>query len=240
MIWYWKGDSKGGSQDVWIRFDDAISKGVEEAKQAKEKKFKVDDERFIDIKKMVQARYDNPKRRRGVKRETPAMRRAAAAKAAKKAGAAKPAPKKGKKRKAPDAAPAAPAAPAATAAAAPRSLSDLPANIRNGLVDATTRFYSSIPHSFGNGTPPVLMSTEALKAKTKLLDELLQLEQTARIIRSAGDEGGASADAGAAASLSPLDTCYRKLNCELSVLPPASPEHQLITEMLGFCVVNHG
>ena len=56
---------------------------------------KLDDERYVDVEKMLQCRHDNPKRRRGVKRETPAMRKAAqkrkATIAAKAVAAAEPA-----------------------------------------------------------------------------------------------------------------------------------------------------
>jgi hypothetical protein len=43
-------------------------------------------------------------------------------------------------------------------APAPAVLEALPARVRQGLVDATARFYSKIPHSFGLLAPPVLLT----------------------------------------------------------------------------------
>ena len=274
VVWYWRGDSKKGAvQDIWVHFDATTCAAIEAARAAKEKQYKLDAERFLDFKKMAQARYDDPKRRRALKRETPAMRRAtmkrkatmAAKKELKEAAAAavaanndekedlavdqepvaqkKTATAPGKKRKQRAAAAAAAAESSATATATAREplvLSALPAKIRQGLLEASTRFYSKIPHSFGSLSPPILMSTEQLKAKTLLLDELLQLEQTAQIIRSANsdekDISGSSATAAAAASArvprSPIDVCYDKLNCDMSVLAPDSSEYNLIQEML--------
>ena len=101
---------------------------------------------------------------------------------------------------------------------------------------------------------------DRLKQKTKLLDELLQLEQTAQIIRSAGGDDTADGAAskvpqvrscphfsftsgqfsgltfccGICLVQSPIDACYSKLKCGLEVLPAASPEYQLIAEMLTY------
>ena len=32
-IWEWAGDSKGGSQDVWVKYDKAVAKKIEKAYQ---------------------------------------------------------------------------------------------------------------------------------------------------------------------------------------------------------------
>jgi poly [ADP-ribose] polymerase len=62
-----------------------------------------------------------------------------------------------------------------------------------------------------------------LKAKTKLLDELRELEQTAAVIRAAG-AGGAE---------SPVDACYGRLNCGLGVLGKETAEHALVEAMVA-------
>ena len=59
---------------------------------------------------------------------------------------------------------------AATSAQEPLTLSKLPAKVRQGLLEASTRFYSKIPHSFGNKTPPVLLSREQLKEKIQIFN----------------------------------------------------------------------
>ncbi len=252
VFWYWKGDSnESAAQDVWIRYNASTCVALEEARAAKEKKYKLDDERFIDFGKMVQARYDDPKRRRALKRETPAIRRAAskrkATMAAKKAAAAKDskaepagnikqwASRRGSGSTAAasnvDDAQSGHGASAAAAAHEPLNLSNLPTKVRQGLLEASTRFYSKIPHAFGNKTPPVLLSKEQLKDKSMLLDELLQLERTAQIIRSATcDDPSSTAET--KVPRSPIDVCYGKLNCDLNVLKPDCAEYQLIEEML--------
>lgn len=254
VIWYWKGDSKKSAvQDIWIRYDASTCAALEEARGAKEKKYQLDDERFIDIGKMVQARYDDPKRRRALKRETPAARRAAlkrkatmAAKTAaarqsksKPAGNTKRAPKRGAGSAAAaasgtdvDTAQIGHGASADSSTHEPLILSELPIKVRQGLLDASTRFYSKIPHSFGSKSPPILLSKEQLKEKILLLDELLQLERTAQVIRSANSDGPSSAAETTQVPRSPIDACYDKLHCDLNVLKTNSSEYQLVQEML--------
>ena len=256
VIWYWKGDSKQTAvQDIWIRYDASTCAALEAARDAKEKKYQLDDERFVDIGKMVQARYDDPRRRRALKRETPAARRAAlkrkATMAAKTAAAeqstSKPAgnTKRASKRGTGAAAAASGtdvdntqrgrSVSAGSSAHEPlmnHILSELPTKVRQGLLDASTRFYSKIPHSFGSKAPPILLSKEQLKEKILLLDELLQLERTAQIIRSANSDDASSAAETTKVSRSPIDVCYAKLHCDLNVLKPECSEYQLIQEML--------
>ncbi|KAN0018185.1 hypothetical protein ACTFIU_010799 [Dictyostelium citrinum] len=76
--WCWAGDSGvGASQDVLVEYDSKINSEIEsqyqmhllKPKVIKYLKFKLDKERYIDFKKMVQARYDDPNKMRTVERQ---------------------------------------------------------------------------------------------------------------------------------------------------------------------------
>lgn len=65
MCWWWQDDSKS-----WHPYPPAICARLEAALAAKERSVDVDDmgERFVDVKKMQQARWDDPQRSRPVRR----------------------------------------------------------------------------------------------------------------------------------------------------------------------------
>jgi hypothetical protein len=61
--WSWQSD-KG-----WEKYSATISAALEAAKQKGETEVRVDSQRFVDLKQMVQKRYDNKNKMRPVKRE---------------------------------------------------------------------------------------------------------------------------------------------------------------------------
>jgi hypothetical protein len=73
------GDSATGSQDNWVEYDSAASASFEAARQAGLEEVKVDGERFIDLKHMLQRRYDDLNKRRTIKRTETKKRSAATA-----------------------------------------------------------------------------------------------------------------------------------------------------------------
>ena len=66
--WFWLGDSSAGSQDTWIEYDSKTSELLENGHKAGLARVEVDSERFVDIKNLLQRRYDDPNKRRTVKR----------------------------------------------------------------------------------------------------------------------------------------------------------------------------
>lgn len=65
--WFWAGDSKAGkSQDIWVEYDPKMAKKIERSYQKGESEVKIDSERFLDLDKMLQRRYDDTKKRRAV------------------------------------------------------------------------------------------------------------------------------------------------------------------------------
>uniref|UniRef100_A0A182YTW7 Poly [ADP-ribose] polymerase n=1 Tax=Biomphalaria glabrata TaxID=6526 RepID=A0A182YTW7_BIOGL len=82
------------------------------------------------------------------------------------------------------------------------------------FVDATNRFYTSVPHDFGLKKPPLLDTSEIIKQKTDMLDNLLEIEVAYSLLKG-GDEGE-----------DPITAHYKKLKCQLEPLDPASDEFE--------------
>lgn len=83
-------------------------------------------------------------------------------------------------------------------------LSDLIASggSTTALLDATTRFYTLIPHDFGLNKPPLLDDAGVIKSKREMLDSLLEIEIAYSLMKSGPEED-------------PMDSYYKKLNTEI-------------------------
>lgn len=74
--WYWADDGPRGHQDVWVKYSEDLSKLMEASYQNNNRinseliPIKVDEERFVDTKRMLQVRFDSRFRVRLVKRDT--------------------------------------------------------------------------------------------------------------------------------------------------------------------------
>ncbi|KAL5965047.1 Poly ADP-ribose polymerase 1 [Taenia solium] len=91
---------------------------------------------------------------------------------------------------------------------------------RSRLIGATTRFYTLIPHDFGLKVPPLLDSLEKIKAKSRMLDDLLKLEVAYSLMKT-GDS-----------DVNPLDEHYEKLKNRIEPLDRNSEEFKRIMEFL--------
>ncbi|XP_072398728.1 poly [ADP-ribose] polymerase [Diabrotica undecimpunctata] len=85
------------------------------------------------------------------------------------------------------------------------------------FIDASNRFYTFIPHSFGVDDPPVLKDPEVIKQKIEMLDSLLELEIAYNLMKTSGSEHT-------------VDSYYKQLNTEIDVLEKTSEEFQIIQE----------
>uniref|UniRef100_UPI003134487B Poly-(ADP-ribose) polymerase n=1 Tax=Tribolium castaneum TaxID=7070 RepID=UPI003134487B len=85
------------------------------------------------------------------------------------------------------------------------------------LVDASNRFYTFIPHSFGVDNPPTLNDAETIKKKIEMLDSLMELEIAYNLMKSSGSEHT-------------VDSYYKQLNTEIDVLKTDSEEYKIIQE----------
>ncbi|XP_028137799.2 poly [ADP-ribose] polymerase isoform X1 [Diabrotica virgifera virgifera] len=88
---------------------------------------------------------------------------------------------------------------------------------RSRFIDASNRFYTFIPHSFGVDNPPILDDPEVIKQKIEMLDSLLELEIAYNVMNTSGSEHT-------------VDSYYKQLNTEIDVLDKASEEFQIIEE----------
>uniref|UniRef100_A0A915PHG3 Poly [ADP-ribose] polymerase n=1 Tax=Setaria digitata TaxID=48799 RepID=A0A915PHG3_9BILA len=88
-------------------------------------------------------------------------------------------------------------------------------------LDATNRFFTLIPHNFGMNKPPLLDSQKLLIGKTKLLDDLLELEITYNILKN---------DKEVNEQKDPVDVHYEKLHTQLEILDKESDEYKRIVQ----------
>ncbi|XP_044593172.1 poly [ADP-ribose] polymerase [Cotesia glomerata] len=85
------------------------------------------------------------------------------------------------------------------------------------LIDASNRFYTLVPHSFGVQDPPILETEEAIKGKCEMLDSLLEMEIAYNLLSVKTDE-----------NQSPIDAHYKQLNTDIDVLERDSEEFKLV------------
>ncbi|XP_028151640.2 poly [ADP-ribose] polymerase-like [Diabrotica virgifera virgifera] len=90
---------------------------------------------------------------------------------------------------------------------------------RAHFIDASNRFYTFIPHSFGLGTPTILDNEEIIKKKVEMLNSLLELEIAYNLMQTA-NKG--------------VDDYYKGLNTEIGVLDRNSREFRIIQDYVQF------
>ncbi|KIH43053.1 hypothetical protein ANCDUO_26952 [Ancylostoma duodenale] len=78
------------------------------------------------------------------------------------------------------------------------------------VLDATNRFYTLIPHSFGMDTPPLLNTAAMIKGKCEMLDSLLEIQIAYEVIKDEGLNADGERD--------PVDVHYEKLKCKMEVI----------------------
>ena len=71
---------------------------------------------------------------------------------------------------------------------------------KSRLIGDTTRFYTLIPHDFGLKAPPLLDNLAAIKTKSRMCEELLELEVACSIMKCDGGK------------VNPLDEQYAKMH----------------------------
>jgi poly [ADP-ribose] polymerase 1 len=89
----------------------------------------------------------------------------------------------------------------------------------NLFLDASNRFYTLIPHDFGLKKPTLLNDPALVKAKTDMLNNLLDIEIAYNILNL--DSGG---------EVDPIDAHYKKLECSMETLDHDSEEYKRLLE----------
>ncbi|CAH1168782.1 unnamed protein product [Phyllotreta striolata] len=90
---------------------------------------------------------------------------------------------------------------------------------RSLFIDASNRFYTFIPHSFGIEDPPILDNTEVIKTKVEMLENLMELEVAYNLMKSSGSDHT-------------VDSYYKQLKTEIDILPHDSEEFNIIKEFV--------
>ncbi|XP_050310535.1 poly [ADP-ribose] polymerase [Anthonomus grandis grandis] len=85
------------------------------------------------------------------------------------------------------------------------------------LIEATNRFYTLIPHSFGVDEVPLLNDKEVIKQKLDMLDSLLEMEVAYNLMSSSGGDHT-------------VDAYYKQLNAEIDIMHRESEEFKIIHE----------
>ena len=96
---------------------------------------------------------------------------------------------------------------------------------RSRLIGDTTRFYTLIPHDFGMRAPPLLDSLDAVKAKSRMLDDLLKMEVAYSLMRTGNSD------------VNPLDEHYEKLRNRIEVCFTTAATDHFCMPLICVCFV---
>lgn len=88
------------------------------------------------------------------------------------------------------------------------------------FLDCTNRFYTLVPHDFGLKKPPLLKSADVIKAKTEMLDNLLEIEVAYSMLKG-GDAGE-----------DPIDAHFKKLKTDMEPLDKSSEEFKRLCDFV--------
>ncbi|XP_057662196.1 poly [ADP-ribose] polymerase-like [Diorhabda carinulata] len=86
---------------------------------------------------------------------------------------------------------------------------------RANFIDASNRFFTFIPHSFGLGIPDVLDNEDAIKKKLEMLNSLEEIQLAFSLMQTSNQS---------------VDNCYSTLNTDIVLLDPNSEEFAIILE----------
>ncbi|XP_063703096.1 poly [ADP-ribose] polymerase isoform X2 [Culicoides brevitarsis] len=85
------------------------------------------------------------------------------------------------------------------------------------FIDASNRFYTLVPHSFGTEMPPLLDTLEAITEKINMLDNLIEIELAYSMLNEETD-----------AEKNPIDGHYQQLKTDITPLDKNSEEFQIL------------
>ncbi|EDQ86760.1 uncharacterized protein MONBRDRAFT_27847 [Monosiga brevicollis MX1] len=91
------------------------------------------------------------------------------------------------------------------------------------LMEASSEFYTRIPHSFGMRRPPVIATLGDVRTKLQLVEALDDIKAAMKIIEDKKQQGEPEA---------PEDRHYRSLDCDLRPVAPTSDEYKMVKKYL--------
>lgn len=89
-----------------------------------------------------------------------------------------------------------------------------------------------------DGTPEILRTIEAVKAKCELVETLLEVETATRLLReskakaNSGDAGAAADEAAAGQSNDPIDVHFRSLHADIQPIERNTPDFELVQKYI--------
>lgn len=92
---------------------------------------------------------------------------------------------------------------------------------RAEFIGASNKFYTLIPHDFGERLPPIIFTLETINQKIEMLESLLELEVAYGILNRITD-----------LSISPMDEYYDQLKANIDVVSRDSDEFDLLSAYL--------
>lgn len=90
---------------------------------------------------------------------------------------------------------------------------------KHKFIDASNRFYTFIPHSFGVSTVAIIETEEVIKQKTDMLNNLQELEIAYNLLKSSGKNTG-------------IDDHYSQLNTEITVIDENTTEYDIVKQYI--------
>lgn len=85
------------------------------------------------------------------------------------------------------------------------------------FIDASNRFYTLVPHSFGTEMPPLLDTLEAITEKINMLDNLIEIELAYSMLNEETDS-----------EKNPIDGHYKQLKTDITPLDKSTEEFQIL------------
>lgn len=89
------------------------------------------------------------------------------------------------------------------------------------LRNASNEFYTLVPHGFSVKRPPIIDSIDVVKAKTELLESLVNMGMIYGFLNQSTGE-----------KINPMDACYEKITTDITVLSKDAPEFMKISDIV--------
>lgn len=105
-------------------------------------------------------------------------------------------------------------------------LSELSNTIKSGgsrtkFVSESNKFYTLIPHNFGERRPPIIDTIEMISKKREMLDTLIEMELAYGLMKEESDD-----------SMNPIDKRYHQLKNNIIPMAKSDPMYQTLEDYL--------
>lgn len=88
---------------------------------------------------------------------------------------------------------------------------------RTKFISESNKFYTLIPHDFGERRPPVIDTIELISTKREMLDSLIEMELAYELMKGGDDE-----------NVNPIDKRYSQLKNNITPMDKSDPMYQIL------------